>query len=75
MELLAGECGVKQREPKRIDSPKIGESKTAEIGTTGAVTPTQRFPTDGANCRGVTTAVPSVEDIRAFEKGGRDVYW
>jgi hypothetical protein len=70
-ELRAGECGVKQREPKWIDSLQIGESWTAEIGTAGVVIPTQNLPTDGANCHGVTTAIPLVEDIRAFREGGR----
>jgi hypothetical protein len=74
-ELRASECGVKQREPKWIDSSQIGKSWAAEIGTAGAVIPTQGFPIDGANCRGVTMAIPSVEDIRAFREGGDDVYW
>jgi hypothetical protein len=67
----AGECSVKQREPKWIDSPQIGKSWTTKIETAGAVIPTQRFPTDGANCHGVTMAIPLVEDIGAFREGGR----
>ena len=59
----AGACGVKQREPKSIGSFGCGKSQAAGFGTTSAMIPMLSVPTDDANYRGITSAVPLREGL------------
>ena len=65
---------MKSREPNKIGFPEIGELLPAEIDAVEVATPARQFPTDGANCRGVTTANPMFE-VLGFRRGRRWRWW
>ena len=67
--LSAGRCGTNLIDPKRIDSMGVDELQFAELGTGEIAIPARFFPTDGANCRGSTTADP-LYDILGFRDEG-----
>ena len=65
-------CGVNSKDPNRIEFPRFGDEEAggdagdvdeaaddmAEAADAGSCA--NRFPTDGANCRGYSPAMPSV---------------
>ena len=55
----------KWRSPKNIGSAGVDELQFAELGAEEIMTLARVFPTDGANCRGATTADP-LYDILGF---------
>ena len=67
--LSAGRCGTNLIDPKRIDSVGVDELQFAELGAGEIVIPACFLPTDGANCRGSTTADP-LYDILGFRDEG-----
>ena len=68
--LKAGRCGTKLSDPKNIDPVGVDELQFAASGAGEITIPARVFPTDGANCRGVTTADPMLE-VLGFRREGR----
>jgi hypothetical protein len=65
-------CGVNSKEPKRIEFPKLGdegaggdaggvdEASDDMVGSADDESCANRVPTEGANCRGYSSAMPSI---------------
>jgi hypothetical protein len=75
----ASSCGVNSKDLKRIEFPELGDEGADDdvsdagedvadvIGAAVEVPCTSRFPTDGANCRGFSPAMPTMRGLGLTE--------